>query len=75
MCNGRLNHAVQLVLEQVVCLGDVGLGYTIKITLQFLTAKTHEVVCTSTAEGQGSTETDDIRIAINRALDEVFPSK
>lgn len=54
---------------------NVGLGYTIEITLQFLTAKTHEVVCTSTAEGQGSTETDDIRIAINRALDEVFPSK
>lgn len=24
MCNGHLNHTVQLVLEQVICLGDVG---------------------------------------------------
>ena len=53
----------------------VGLGYTIEVTLQFLSAKTHEIVCISTAEGQGATEADDIRIAINRALDEVFPSK
>ena len=51
------------------------LGYTIEVTIQFLSAQTHEVVCTSTAEGMGSTEADDIRIAINRALDEVFPSK
>ena len=51
------------------------LGYTIEITLQFLSAQTHEIVCISTAEGQGSTEADDIRIAITRALDEVFPSK
>lgn len=50
-------------------------GYTIEITLQFLSAHNHEVVCISTAEGMGETETDDIRIAINRALDEVFPSK
>lgn len=50
-------------------------GYTIEITLQFLSAQSHEVVCTSTAEGMGETEADDIRIAINRALDEVFPSK
>ncbi|MBQ5779098.1 MAG: hypothetical protein IIW13_03820 [Paludibacteraceae bacterium] len=51
------------------------LGYTIEVTLQFLSAQTHEVVCTSTAEGIGSTEADDIRIAINRALDEVFSLK
>lgn len=48
------------------------LGYTIQVTLQFLSAQTHDVVCTSTAEGMGSTEADDIRIAINRALDELF---
>lgn len=48
------------------------LGYTIEITFQFISAQTHEVVCTSTAEGVGSTEADDIRIAINRALEEVF---
>lgn len=48
------------------------LGYTIEITLQFLSADTHEVVYTSTAEGMGATEADDIRIAITRALDEVL---
>lgn len=47
-------------------------GYTIEITLQFLSAHNHEAVCISTAEGMGSTEADDIRIAINRALEEVF---
>lgn len=51
--------------------GGLG-GYTIEITLQFLSAHNHEVVCISTAEGMGSTEADDIRIAINRALEEVF---
>ncbi len=54
---------------------NVGLGYTIEVTIQFLSAKTHEIVCISTAEGLGSTEADDIRIAINRALDKVFTSK
>lgn len=47
-------------------------GYTIEITLQFLSAQTHEIVCGATAEGMGSTEADDIRIAINRALTEIF---
>lgn len=50
-------------------------GYTTEITLQFLSADTYEVVCTSTAEGQGTTEADDIRIAIIRALDEVLSPK
>ena len=55
---------------------NVGLlSYTIEVTLQILSAKTHEIVCISTAEGLGSTEVDDIRIAITRALEEVFPSK
>ena len=49
--------------------------YATEITLQFLSAKTHEIVCTSTAEGMGSKKADDIRIAINRALDEVFSLK
>lgn len=49
-------------------------GYTIEITLQILNANTHEVICTSTAEGMGSTEADDIRIAINRALEGIFTS-
>ena len=51
---------------------NLNLGYTIEITIQFLQAKTHAVICICTAEGQGSTEADDIRIAINRALEPLF---
>lgn len=47
-------------------------GYTIEITLQVLSAKTNEVLCVITGEGQGSTEADDIRIAINRCLNEMY---
>ena len=49
-----------------------GLGYTIEVTLQFISAETNEMVCTCTAEGQGSTEADDIRQAIKRALGGLF---
>lgn len=49
-----------------------GLGYTIEVTLQFTSAKTHAPVCTVTGEGQGETEADDIRIAILRCLDTAF---
>ena len=51
---------------------NLNLGYTIEVTIQFLSAQTHSVVCVCTAEGQGSTEADDIRIAINRALEPLF---
>lgn len=47
-------------------------GYTIGITLQLLSVKTSEVICVITGEGQGETEADDIRIAINRCLDEMY---
>ena len=47
-------------------------GYTIEITLQILSADTLEVLCTTTAEGMGSTEADDIRIAITRAMEAIF---
>jgi len=47
-------------------------GYTIEITMQILSAKTSEVVCVVTGEGQGETEADDIRIAINRCLEEMY---
>ena len=50
-------------------------GYSIEVTLQFLQARTHSVVCICTAEGQGLTEVDDIRIAINRALEPLFKDK
>ncbi len=52
-----------------------GLGYTIEVTIQFISAKTNEMVCSCTAEGQGETEADDIRQAIRRALSSLFPEK
>ena len=51
---------------------DAGLGYTIEITMQILSAKTSEVICVVTGEGMGDTEADDIRIAISRCLDEMY---
>lgn len=48
------------------------LGYTMEVTIQFISAETHQVICTCTAEGLGSTETDDIRKAIIRALNALF---
>lgn len=47
-------------------------GYTIEVSIQFTSARTNELMCSCTAEGQGSTEADDIRIAIIRALDALF---
>lgn len=49
-----------------------GLGYTIEIAIQILSASTNEVICVGVAEGQGETESDDIRIAIDRCMDEIF---
>lgn len=65
----------------VVNYGETGrrqaglFSYTIEITLQFIAAETHEVLCISTAEGCGSTEADDVRLAINRAMDALFSAK
>jgi hypothetical protein len=47
--------------------GGLG-GYTLEVTITIVTAKTNEVVYSCTAEGQGSTEVDDIREAIHRCL-------
>lgn len=47
--------------------GGLG-GYTIEVTIQFISAKTHTLMSSCTAEGQGETEADDIRKAINRCL-------
>lgn len=47
-------------------------GYTIEVTIQLVSADTKQVLCVGTAEGQGETEADDIRIAINRCLDAMF---
>lgn len=45
-----------------------GLGYTIEVTIQFISAKSYTPICSCTAEGQGDTEADDIRQAITRCL-------
>jgi len=49
-----------------------GFGYTIEVTIQFISAETTQVICSCTAEGQGETEADDIRQAIRRALEGLF---
>ena len=54
---------------------SLNLGYSIEVTIQFVSAKDNTIVCTTTAEGQGSTESDDIRIAIKRALTAALSEK
>ena len=78
----RLQELEQCLLDKtlIVNYGESGrrnlnLGYSIEVTIQFLQARTHSVVCVCTAEGQGDTEADDIRIAINRALEPLFKNK
>jgi hypothetical protein len=52
---------------------DTGMGgYTIEVTIQFISANTNKLVCSCTAEGQGSTEADDIRIATTRCLNKLL---
>lgn len=51
---------------------NVNLGYSIEITIQFVSALTQQPICTCTAEGQGLTEADDVREAIQRALKPLF---
>jgi hypothetical protein len=51
--------------------GGLG-GYTIEVTIKFISAETYEVICSCTAEGQGSTEADDIREAITRCLESLL---
>lgn len=47
-------------------------GYTTEVTIQFVSAIDHQPICVTTAEGFGETDADDIRIAINRAIDALF---
>lgn len=51
---------------------NVNLGYSIEVTIQFISAQTQQPICICTAEGQGITETDDVREAIQRALKPLF---
>ena len=48
-------------------------GYTIEVTIQFISAKSSELISSCTAEGQGETEADDIRQAITRCLSALYP--
>lgn len=43
-------------------------GYTLEVSIQIIDSQTKEPIYTCTAEGQGSTEADDIRVAITRCL-------
>ncbi len=45
------------------------LGYTTEVTIQIIDAYTQKLIAKCTAEGFGSTETEDTRIAITRCLD------
>lgn len=52
---------------------NYGLGaYSIEVTIQLLDATTYELICSSTAEGMGETETDDVRKATLKCLDAIF---
>ncbi len=51
---------------------SVNLGYSIEVTIQFISASTQQPICSCTAEGQGETEADDVRKAILRALEPLF---
>ncbi len=53
----------------------VNLGYSIEVTIQFISASTQFPICTCTAEGQGETEADDVRKAIQRALEPLFKTE
>jgi len=52
---------------------NVAFGYTIEVTIQFISAKSHTLLSSCTAEGIGDTEADDIRKAITRCLTGLFP--
>jgi len=43
-------------------------GYTIEVTINFVSAKSHKTLASGSAEGMGETEADDIRQAITRCL-------
>ena len=62
----------------IINYGEVGrrMGFfcdNIEISLQFTSASTNEVICTVTGEGDGETEADVIRKAIERCLNTAFP--
>ena len=50
-----------------------GLGYSIMVRIQFVSAENYELICQAEADGMGENEAEDIRMAINRALTSIFP--
>ena len=50
-------------------------GYTIEVIIQFISSTSNSLVCSCTAEGQGSTEADDIREAITRCLNKIISNE
>ncbi len=51
---------------------DHGFGYSIEVTIQLLDAANYELICCTTSEGMGDTETDDVRKAIDECLEAIF---
>lgn len=51
-------------------LGGLG-GYTLEVSIQILDSVSQEPLFVCTAEGQGKTEADDIRVAITRCLQDL----
>ena len=47
-------------------------GYTLEATISFVSAKSFNVIASCSAEGQGSSESDDIRLAITRCLNAII---
>lgn len=75
----QLNGLVDDKLDKTIIIyyGESGrhpqfLGYSTEVTIQVADAKTNELVATSTASGMGSTEADDIKKAVFKALDYIF---
>ena len=74
--NPELNDQTLLINYGESGRRNTGLGgYTIEVTIQLISAKTNALACNCSAEGQGSTEADDIRIAISRCMNEIIPKK
>jgi len=78
MSNGfrRLDELKNHLMDEtlIVTFGESGrygrgFGYTIEVTIQFISAESNDLVCSCTAEGQGSTEADDVIMAITRCLE------
>jgi len=75
----RLPALKQDLLDEtiIVSYGESGrhnyiIAYAIEVTLQFLDAKTLEIIAMTTAAGMGDTESDDIKIAVNKCFQNLF---